>query len=340
MKNHKRIFYGFFSLLTIFNFSVAEDKEEAKKALSRENQPQEVLSQFERDYVLLKKKQFEVENTFSYIYYSANQIYLNSFAILDPVFLTLGQFGIETNRRHIFVDNITLRYGLLNNLQVEANIPLMYRNERSSKTGKNEEITRDKFGFGDISFALSYQPIKETGKRPAVITSFSYKTTTGKSPFKLKDPKTDLPTGSGYNSFKFGINMVKTIDPVVVFGGIAYSYNQDVSVNKNICGDTGCGYLEKVYPGNTLSLNLGLAYALSYNFSMNFQYLQDYTFTTKSKVNGKKQSIANSTLNSALFKIGAGWGISDKLSVNIGLSVGMTSDAPDYVLEIRIHYRF
>ncbi len=326
--------------LLVTEVSLADEKEEAKKAISKEAQPQEVLIQFERDYVLLKRHQIEVENTLSYIYYSANQIYLNSFAILDPVFLTLGKFGIETNRRHIFVDNIALRYGILDNLQFEVNIPFMYRNERASKTGTNEEITRDKFGLGDVSFALSYQPLRETGKRPAFITSISYKTTTGKSPFKLSDPKKELPTGSGYNSIKLGINMVKTIDPVVVFGGLAYSFNQDVSVNKLICGDAGCGYLEKVYPGDTISINLGFAYALSYNFSMNFQYLQDYTFTTKSKVNGNKFSVANSTLNSASFKIGTGWAISNRLSVNVGLSIGMTSDSPDYNLEIRIPYRF
>lgn len=216
----------------------------------------------------------------------------------------------------------------------------MYRNERASKTGTNEEITRDKFGLGDISFTLSYQPIRESGKMPAIITSLSYKTTTGKSPFKLSDPKKDLPTGSGYNSIKFGINVLKTIDPVVVFGGIAYSFNNDVSVNRQICGDSGCGYLEKVYPGDTISLNLGMAYALSYNFSMNFQYLQDYTFTTKVKVNGDKHSVGNSTLNSASFKIGTGWAISDRASINIALSIGLTSDSPDYILEIRIPYRF
>ena len=332
--------FSLLSGLLLVGVSIADEKEEAKKAISKESQPQEVLIHFERDYVLLKKHQLEVENTLSYIYYSANQVYLNSFAILDPVFLTLGKFGIETNRRHIFVDSVSLRYGILDNLQFEINVPIMYRTERASKTGTNEEITRDKFGLGDISFALSYQPIKERGKIPALITSISYKTTTGKSPFKLSDPKKDLPTGSGYNSIKIGLNILKTIDPVVVFGGIAYSYNQDVSVNKLICGDTGCGYLEKVYPGDTLSVNLGFAYALSYNFSMNFQYLQDYTFTTKSKVNGNKFSVANSTLNSASFKVGTGWALSDRLSVNIGLSIGMTSDAPDYNLEIRIPYRF
>ncbi|MEM3394136.1 MAG: transporter, partial [Candidatus Methanomethylicia archaeon] len=68
--------------------------------------------------------------------------------------------------------------------------------------------------------------------------------------------------------------------------------------------------------------------------------IQDYTFSTKSKVNGNKFSVANSTLNSASFKFGAAWALSNRVSLNIGISMGLTSDAPDYNLEIRIPYRF
>lgn len=104
----KLVIFIFSISLILLEDGLAVEREDAKKAISKESQPSEVLVQFERDYVLLKQKQFEIENTFSYVYYSSNQIYLNSFAILDPVFLTLGKFGIETNRRHIFVDNISL----------------------------------------------------------------------------------------------------------------------------------------------------------------------------------------------------------------------------------------
>lgn len=324
------------------SIAFADMKEEAKKSIKEESQPQEVLIQFQRDYILLKRNQFEVENTFDYIYYSANQIYLNSFAILNPVFLTLGRFGIETAKRHIFVDNVSLRYGILDNLQFETTIPLIYRYELLSRTQSSEETTKKKGGIGDISFALAFQPIRESGKMPAIVTNISFKTKTGKSPFKVDDPNKDLPTGSGYNSIKFGINMIKSIDPVVVFGGIAYSYNMPTSVNRMICDSVsgGCAYLEKVYPGDTLSLNLGFAYALSYNFSMNFQFSEDYTFHTKVLANGSKRTVTNSTLNSASLKIGTGWALSDRSSINIGVSVGLTTDAPDYVLEIRIPYRF
>lgn len=340
----KKFFFVFSFLILIFCtpiLSYAVTKEEAKKSLTLEEQPSDVLSLFQRDYVLLKRNQIEIENNLSYIYYSSNKIYLNSFAILDPLFLTLGRFGIENTRRHIFNYILALRWGLIDNVQAEINIPYIYRHERFSKIGSTDsqipsENVLDDYGIGDISFALSFQPIRETGKLPAVIFAFAYKTKSGKSPYDINDFEKEAPTGSGYYAFRFGINLLKSIDPVALFGGLAYSYNQPEAVNKVYDGNR----LEKIYPGDTISLNLGLAYALSYNFSINFQFLQDYTFTTKTKINGVKRDSPNSTLNSAIFKFGTGWAISRNLSLSVGLGMGLTIDAPDYILEFRVPYRF
>ncbi len=104
-----------------------------------------------KQYILLKKGQWEVENSVSYAYYSANQIYLQSFAILDPVFLTLGEFGIETPRRHIFTYNLASRIGLTNNLQMDVNLPYVYRHDRISVVGavSGQEPDRPR-GRGDL----------------------------------------------------------------------------------------------------------------------------------------------------------------------------------------------
>ncbi|WP_456401348.1 transporter [Persephonella sp.] len=335
-------------ILLLFTASFSDESaiEKAKKALQKEAQPEEVLIQFERDYVLLPKSKFEVESSFSYVYYSANQIYLSSFAILDPVFLTLGEFGIKNARRHIIQYNISIRYGILKNLQFEVSIPYVYRNERlsvigTSQQGDKENVVEER-GFGDVSFSLSYQPLRETGVRPALITFLAFKTKSGKSPFDLDDPENQLPTGSGYYAVRTGINLTKTIDPVVVFGGISYSYNMEEKVEKFYKNpNTGdISRLDKINPGDTFSYSIGFAYALSYNFSLNFQFAQDYTFSTESKVNGKKSTVPNSTLNSAVLRLGTGWGLTDRSSLNVSLTIGLTSDAPNYIIEFRYPYRF
>jgi hypothetical protein len=347
----------------LLSFSSAYADSNLEKALQKESQPKEVLSQFERDYVLLKKGQWEFENGFSWTYNSANQIFLESFAILDPVFLTVGAFGVENIRRYIFTDTLTLRYGFRDNLQGEISVPIMFRYDSYSKIGttggqdSKEDTSDSNFGIGDVTLGLSYQPIRETDTRPAVITSLSFKTKTGKSPFDIGPdgkPK-DLPLGSGYYALKLGINMSKTIDPVVVFGGVSYAYNITEKVNKTFeqgedQNRTIYG-LEKVDPGDTISIVFGMVYAVSYNFSMGFQFQDDFTLHTyvwkfheevgkgKPRVYEKKR-VSNSNLNSAIFKFTTGWVLSQNSSLNINVGMGLTSDAPDFVLEIKYPIRF
>jgi hypothetical protein len=294
-----------------------------------------------KQYILLKGGKFELENSAAYSYYSANQIYLQSFAILDPVFLTLGQFGIETARRHIFTYTLSGRWGITDNFQIDVNAPFIYRHDRISiigaRAGENPERTLDKAGIGDISAGISWQPIAEGPGYPAVLLNASYKSKTGKSPFEI-DPREALPTGTGYESAKIGFNLVKSVDPVVVFGGAAYAFNlKETGINKRLTAPDGTtGVLESVDPGDTMSFHMGLAYALSYRFSINFQYQQDYTFT--SEVNGRKAP--NTTLNSAMFKFGTGWSLSPTTSLNVGIATGLTRDAPDYIVEFRLPIAF
>jgi len=185
------------------------------------------LAAASKQYILLRKGQWELENSIAYAHYSANQIYLQSFAILDPVFLTLGQFGVQQAKRDLFTYNLASRYGLLNNLQLDVNVPYVYRHDLITTTGSvaggQPDTTLDRNSLGDVSLGVSYQPVSETEDRPGVIVTAAYKSVTGKSPFKI-DPTTELPTGTGYQSVKAGVNAVKSIDPIVVFGGFAYAY--------------------------------------------------------------------------------------------------------------------
>jgi len=319
------------ALTLAYSQSDREAQEEAKKALTK----------LEKDYVLLKAGQFEFEESFSFTYYSANQIYLESFAILDPVFLTLGQFGIERANRHIFINTFSFRLGLADFLQVDLSVPLVYRYDRITRVGSgSRDETLEGAGVGDITAGMSIQPIKETRSRPAVILNFGYKSKTGRSPYKI-DPQKDVPTGTGYQSVRFSVSTVKSIDPVVVFTSLGYTYNLTEKVNQTVSTDEGTYTLEKVYPGDTVNLGLGFAYALAYNFSINVQYINNYTLSTYIKRKGEqKQRVPNSTFNSALLKLGTGWVVSKSVPLSFSLYVGLTADSPDYMVELRIPFKF
>ncbi len=312
--------------------------------------PEQALTQFERDYVLLKQWEFEFEENISYTFYSANQIFLESFAILDPVFLTLGKFGIESARRHIFVNTFYLRVGLLKNLQFETSVPLVYRYDMVSVAAggggaADRERSMDRAGLGDIAFSFSLQPIKETATRPAMVVNAGYKTRTGIGPFEI-DPERQLPTGSGYDSARIGLNLIKSVDPAVIYGGVGYIYNIPVRINRTIKasvpGQTTpqTVYFKELDPGDSFTFNLGMAYALSYTTSVNFQYMQTYTLLSRIHTDQTIGFVPNSILNSALFKIGAGITMGKNIPVNFGLYIGLTKDAPDYVIEFRVPVKF
>lgn len=327
----------FLSLLTLVpGMLFSQDKTDVER-----EKETAALTAASKQYILLKCRQWEMENSISYAYYSANQIYLQSFAILDPVFLTLGEFGVKSARRNIVTYNFANRYGLTDNLQVELNAPFVYRHDTLSVLGSvstsQSEETLNKAGLGDVSVGFSYQPLSETDRRPGVIVSLAYKSDTGKSPYKI-NTSTQLPTGTGYQSIKGGVSVIKSVDPVVVFGGFSYAYNFAVGgINQTVtAADGSTGTLNSVRPGDTLSMNMGLAYALSYKFSMNFQFQEDYTLSTKA--NGKK--VADTTLNSAVMRIGAGWSLTPKMSLNVNVATGLTSDSPDFILEVRLPILF
>ncbi|RLJ70092.1 outer membrane putative beta-barrel porin/alpha-amylase [Hydrogenivirga caldilitoris] len=341
----KRVWGILFFTLFLTGFSFTQETANQK--------PEQALTQFERDYVLLKGGQFEFEENFTYTYYSANQIFLESFAILDPVFLTLGKFGIQTAKRNIFINTFMLRYGIRDNFQAEVSLPIVYRYDMVGVPTGTGQSTGDKhmerFGFGDVALGVSFQPVKETVSRPAVILNLGVKTKTGKSPFDI-DPNNDVPTGTGYYSVRAGINLIKGVDPVVVFGGLGYIYNIKEKVNKTVKSDLNgdgdtedegeTGFLKYVYPGDTINLSLGMAYAISYTFSLSTQFIQNYTLSTYIDNGTGKKRVQNSTLNSALFKFGAGMAVSPSVPVSFAVYIGLTEDAPDYMVELRIPIKF
>ena len=333
-----------FILIIPLAYVFAEEKsleERAREALQEQTaQPEEILTIFERDYVLVKRCRFEMEEIFSYVFYSANSIYLESFAILDPVFLTLGEFGVERVRRSIFTNLINLRYGLRDYLQLDVVIPYIYRHDRMVVVETATEKSIQTANIGDITFSLTWQPVREGRVKPAVLTSLGFKTKTGISPF-LIDPVEDIPTGSGYYSLKLGFTFIKSVDPAVIFASLAYAYNiKEAGLDTAVITEQEVYRFQAVDPGDTISASLGISYAITYNFSISFQLLQDYTMDTYIWVNGEKRRSINSSLNLGMFKFNAGWAFSYRTGLNLGVAIGLTEDSPDYALEVRVPIRF
>lgn len=306
---------------------------EAEKALEPEEEPKRAAPiEIERGGILLAKGKAEIDLGLTYAHFSTNQIFIHGFAIL-PV-LAIGEITVERIRRDIFIGSVGIRYGLFEDCQIELNVPWRYWSSRRSRPEETpaHEVRFDGSGMGDIEGGVYYQFLKEREGVPNLIVGVTGKSRTGKDVFELENPNEELPTGTGFWSVKGTLTAVKTLDPVVVFGTMGFTYNierDDIYVK----------YRDRridLDPGNTYEYGFGFAYAISPKFSTNLQYQQ--AITLSSKVDGVTQ--VNTNLNVVVLKLGAVYSMSKRTSLDVSVSTGLTDDAPDVVIELRIPFRF
>jgi hypothetical protein len=149
-----------------------------------------------------------------------------------------------------------------------------------------------------------------------------------------------LPTGNGVWSITPGISLVKSFDPAVLFGSLAYTYNMEDSfsdispqVNSKVPGD--------VKLGDSWQVGAGIAFALNEKMSMSFSFTDQFARKSKIKPDGGDwQSISNSDYNSANFNIGMTLAATDNLTIVPNLSIGLTDDSPDFSFSLKFPYYF
>lgn len=118
---------------------------------------------------------------------------------------------------------------------------------------------------------------------------------------------------------------MKVADPLVFFGGASYTYNDQVT-----------GPLGRFNPGNTFGIQLGTALALNLDTSISFAYDQQFSF--RSRLDGLR--VPGSAFNTATLTIGLSNAISDRLSLDFTVGVGLTEDSPDVRLNLAFPLRF
>ena len=326
MKNLKNVLLTTLSIILIFlfkiNLGICEDNKKPPSA-------EEAILQ-ERGGVLVPKGTLVVEPGFQYSHTSRTRIAISGFTILEAI--VIGEIKTEDIKKDVFMGYLNFRYGLLDNLQLEAQIPYLYRRERYAykEDSSTTEKTVTDSNIGDITFGISYQLLYEKGSIPDVVLNFKVKTKTGKDPYGIESdvlgiPK-ELPTGNGHWGVSGGITLVKRSDPAVLFGGLAYFYNFKRDVK-----DYG-----EMKPGSSVDFNIGMAYALNEKLSTYISYDQKiYSHTTQ-----EGKDIAGTDFNVGMLYFGASYVISPKSFLNFSVGIGLTNDAPDVTVEIRFPIRF
>lgn len=322
------------------------EQEKAREALrqkesdpSKEENLEQILNKTQQDYSLVKKGWWDIFLNVDYTYFgnarSQDALVLEqtrggrnqppSLQILDfrPV-------DVVQDAQHTLTPRLTVDYGLLDNLSLGFALPVV---------GKYDNVDDvSEFDIGDVSMRLRWQPFRALPGDARWTLLGEVTAPTGSSPFETKLGE-ELATGDGYYSASLGVNVSKVIDPVVAFGSFSLiqGFKEDGldQVRQTVDGQP--LILTEVEPGLQAQLGLGVAFALSYDVSMTFQYQLGYAQETDLKfANGLAASSLDQTIG--VFNLTTGFRLSPDRVLNVSVGFGNTDASPDVFLGVSLPF--
>jgi hypothetical protein len=298
--------------------------------------------------VLTPKGTFQLEPSIEYNRSSSNRLVFRGVEIVPGV--NIGVIEANDADRDAVVGTLGLRYGVSPRLEVQASLPYVWRHDRvTTLATQNDSISREKellgYGVGDIELAARYQFNSGARGTPILVGNLRVKPPTGEGPYEVSYDSfgvaDELAVGSGFWGIEAGLTAILPTDPAVLFGSLSYLYNVPDGINKYFSNNT--VYVGRVDPGDSISASIGFGLALNPKFSFSLGYAHSYYFPSKSWIGAgpnnlvrqPTQSISIGTLN-----LGLSYRINNKITLNNNFQFGMTADAPDMRVVLRVPYTF
>jgi hypothetical protein len=301
---------------------------------STEQTYKEIEAIFERQGVLTPRGKFVLEPSLQYSYSSSTRVALVGYTVIPAIHI--GLFDIRSVNRNSFVAALATRYGLTNRLEIELKIPYVYRDESGSNSPIDDPDTEESFNadgndIGDIEFGFRYQFNMPRDNGPIFIGGIRVKSDTGTDPFEVDIDATGLPTelatGSGFWGIQPSLTAIFPSDPAVFFGSVSYMYY----VDRDISG------IGEIDPGDTIGFNFGVGYGINEKASFSLGY--EHNVILKTEIDGKEPAGSRTTHVGSLL-IGGSYRLSDSTNLNLSLSGGLTEEAPDVQLTLRVPMTF
>lgn len=207
------------------------------------------------------------------------------------------------------------RYGLFDNVEFDLTAPYSYVEQDTLGS-----VHKERIGLGDIGLGFRYAAWREDGTLPDVILNMNSAAPTG-----------DDLLGSGSWSIAPSMTMVKTLDPVVLFGNLGYATSIGVSGSDQIPYSLGMGF----------SLNDRVSFSMSMAGASSISRHTGTIFTQDPSATGKlsKQPISLSSQDIATMQFSSTIQMKKNLSVEPFVSFGLTKESPDFAVGIRLPYR-
>ncbi|HET7932451.1 MAG TPA: hypothetical protein VFL63_13810, partial [Rhodanobacteraceae bacterium] len=147
-------------------------------------------------------------------------------------------------------------------------------------------------------------------------------------------------TGNGVWSVNFGASAVKTMDPAIVFGSFSYQHSiirhfGDIDTSPDTITPG------KVRLGDSFAFGAGVAFAFNDRTSMSLSFVDRIVRESRIKIDGaESQPVIGSLGNIGTFNLGVTYALSKHLTLVTLLGIGLTPDAPDFTVNVKLPYQF
>lgn len=298
--------------------------------------------------VLTPKGRLVLEPEFQYSHESINRMTFEGVEVLST--LLIGVFTAQDVDRDNYTASLTGRMGFTDRLELEMKVPYVYRDESNRITvsevdpdfSLDRELSND--ALGDIELAAHYQFNRGLDGMPYFIGNLRYKSTTGEGPFDIRRNSAGTPlelsTGTGFHSIEPSLTVLLPSAPAVYFANLGYVFDLEDEVNQQVTQDDEDLFIGDVDPGDAVRLSFGMAYSINPRTSFTLGYKNDFIGKTETEyVNnntGNTTRVRSNTLNVGSLLLGWSYQLNQDVAVNLGLELGITDDAPDTTLTLRI----
>ncbi|MHB1287332.1 MAG: hypothetical protein ACYCYP_12425 [Leptospirales bacterium] len=283
--------------------------------------------------ILIPQGKLLVENSFEYIHNSATQVALQGFTVIPAILI--GTINVESVEQDYYMDILTFYYGITNSLELETDVPYVYRTENvlsyplNGGSGNLIQTGSNGSGLGDIQFGLHDQ-LNQSGFDGAFfLANVIAKANNGSNPFTIPiESKTGLltaqPTGSGFWSIEPSLTAIYPSDPVVFYANAAYIYNFSANFG---------GTLGTINPGNATDLSFGAGFSLNDKTSFDIGYDQ---MTLWPPTQNGVQIPLTQVLQLGSLVLGYSYNVSQYFFYLLNVEVGVTPDAPNIQISFRV----
>ena len=295
--------------------------------------------------VLTPRGVLVVEPSLEYSHTSVDRFVFQGVEIVDTVLL--GVINASQADRDVVTASLGFRYGLTDRFEIEAKVPWVYRHDETTDLitagGTPTERSVTSNDLGDIELGLHYQ----LNDGPVyLVSNLRIKSNTGTGPFDVDrdaiGQELELATGSGFWGVEPSLTALFPSDPAVFYGNIGYLWNVADQVNTSIArfcdpADIGCEptiQVGNVHPGDAVRTSFGMGFALNEKASFSIGYQHDFLNGTTTIVDGV--SVKGQRLNVGAMTFGVNYQLSDRTGINLSVQNGVTDDAPDVRVLLRI----